>query len=119
MANRAAEAADAAFRLKQEHLDEKDRLLRSYKADKEALAADHESSISMLRQQMNQEQEAADRRYSELEEAYSEVRAKYDARAPRDEDIERIRKVGTRMITSSRAGMGCHCPNLHFNSPAA
>ena len=33
MANRAAEAADASFRMKQEHLDEKEKLLRSYRQE--------------------------------------------------------------------------------------
>ena len=101
MANRAAEAADASFRMKQEHLDEKDKLLRSYRQDKEALAAEHDSAIAMLKQQMRQSLEAADERYAELEQAYSEVKAKYDARAPRDEDMERIRQVRHRGIRGS------------------
>jgi len=58
-------------------------------AESESLAAD-------LRQQMRQALEETDRRYADLEEQYREVKARYDARGPRDEDIDRIRQVRPR-----------------------
>ena len=77
-----------------------------HREDKEAIAAEHEGTVGALRQQMRQALEEAGMRYAELEGRYAEVRAKYDARAPRDEDMARIRQVGVG-VAARAGGQGC------------
>ncbi|GAX74041.1 hypothetical protein CEUSTIGMA_g1491.t1 [Chlamydomonas eustigma] len=93
MANRAAESADTMFRLKQDHADEKEKLLRSYREDKEVLTKAHDSLVEALQQQVRQAQEEGVAKLADLTEQHAELRALFDSRPPRDEDVARIRKL--------------------------
>lgn len=61
--------------------------------DKEALAAEHASAVLDLQQRMAAAAEEAEARYTELHQQYAAIKARYDAREPREEDVLRIRQV--------------------------
>ena len=60
--------------------------------------AERESLATSLRHQLREAMEDSERRYADLEDQYREIKAKYDGRGPRDEDIERIRQVSLILI---------------------
>ncbi len=92
---KAAEMADTVFRLKQDHATERDQMLTSYRADKEALVAESEQLASQLRQQLAAATADAAERYEALEASYSELRLRFDARESREEDVRRIGELET------------------------
>jgi hypothetical protein len=61
--------------------------------DKEVLTKAHDSLVEALQLQVKQAQEEGVARLADLTQQHAELRALYDSRPPRDEDVARIRKV--------------------------
>lgn len=100
MSNRAAEATDKLFRVQQESSDEKDRLLREHREEKEALAAQHGGVLSSLSHDMQEALALHGERFSELECEFLTIKAKYDAREPREEDVARIHQLESALYSA-------------------
>lgn len=85
--------------------------------DKEALAAEHASAVLDLQQRMAAAAEEAEARYTELHQQYVAIKARYDAREPREEDVLRIRQVwpgaGQGGIGEGIAKGGCRAVRTH------
>ncbi len=95
--------------LPQDAATERDSLLRSYTADKEALTAESAQLAAQLRQQAADAAADAAERYGALEAEYGELRARWEAREPRPEDLKRIAELEAvnRWVTGCPYGL---CP---------
>ncbi|KAG1679463.1 hypothetical protein FOA52_007755 [Chlamydomonas sp. UWO 241] len=100
MANAAGASSEVAFAAKQAHADEVSRLRSLHTAEVGALSAAASEEAAALRQALLDAVAAEEARMAELQAAYSELKQRFDAREPREEDVALIRQLQTALSES-------------------